>query len=260
MIRHSIVPVTGWRANIGHALFLVAWFAASRTASAQTPFDGCGTLVQGVTCPKLFQADSGGTWLLGEYGTFQVGDYVRVVGLADPGCITFCQQGGCIGNNTIQLCAVCACTGFCFGDGTGPTACPCGNNGGPGRGCANSVNSAGALVEGTGSASLSHDTVVLGGSGMPNSSALYFQGTTQSFSLFGDGFRCAGGTIVRLGTKTNASGASQYPAASDPSISVRGQVAAPGTRAYQVWYRNAATYCTTSTFNLSNGVAVTWGA
>jgi len=122
------------------------------------------------------------------------------------------------------------------------------------------VNSAGALLGGSGSASSSNDTALLAGSGMPNSSALYFQGTTQSFSLFGDGFRCAGGTIVRLGTKTNASGASQYPAAGDPSIAVRGQVLAPGTRAYQVWYRNAATYCTTSTFNLSNGVAVTWGA
>jgi len=46
------------------------------------------------------------------------------------------------------------------------------------------------------------------GSQMTNSSALYFQGTTQMAGgagiAFGDGLRCAGGSIVRLGTKTNA--------------------------------------------------------
>ncbi len=260
MVRHSNVPVTGWRANICFALFLVAGLASSRAAQAQTPFDGCGTLVRGATCPTLFLADSGGTWLLSDYATFQVGDYVRVVGIADPGCFTICQQGGCIGGNTIQGCAVCACTGFCFGDGTGPTACPCGNNGGPGRGCANSVNPTGALIAGSGNSSLANDTVVLAGSGMPDSSALYFQGTTQTSTAFGDGIRCAGGTIVRLGTKTNTTGASQYPTAGDPSVSVRGQVVTPGTRTYQVWYRNAASYCTASTFNLSNAISVSWGA
>jgi hypothetical protein len=258
MVRFSIVPITGWRAKVALALFSIAGFASSRAASAQTPFDGCGTLVQGVTCPKLFQADSGGTWVLSNTATFQVGDYVRVVGLADPGCITFCQQGGCISNTTIELCAVCSCTGFCFGDGTGPAGCPCGNNGGPGRGCANSVDPSGALLAGSGVSSLSSDTVVLAGNGMPNSSALYFQGTTQTFNLFGDGFRCAGGTIVRLGTKTNVAGASQYPTAGDPSVSVRGQVVSPGSRTYQTWYRNAAAFCTPSTFNLANGLQLTW--
>jgi hypothetical protein len=98
---------------------------------------------------------------------------------------------------------------------------------------------------------------------MPNSSALYFQGTTRqnggAGSAFGDGLRCAGGTIIRLGTKTNVGGASAYPAGGDPSVSVRGSVTVPGTRTYQVWYRNAATFCTASTFNLSNGVELTWG-
>ncbi len=28
---------------------------------------------------------------------------------------------------------------------------------------------------------------------------------------------------------------------------------------YQCWYRDAATFCTTSTFNLSNGLSLTWG-
>jgi hypothetical protein len=152
-------------------------------------------------------------------------------------------------------------TPFCFGDGSG-TACPCGNAGAAGNGCASSVNAAGANVASTGTASISADSLVLQGTGMPSSSALYFQGTTQAGggagAVFGDGLRCAGGSVVRLKTVTNVSGSSQYPGAGDPSVSVRGSVTAPGTRTYQVWYRNAAVFCTTSTFNLTNGIEVTW--
>ncbi len=153
-------------------------------------------------------------------------------------------------------------TGYCFGDGSA-TACPCGNAGTAGRGCANSLNAAGARLVATGAASITGDTLVLAGSGMPNSSALYFQGTSQQNgglgAAFGDGLRCAGGSIVRLGTKVNSAGASSYPVGADPIVSVKGLVVAPGTRTYQVWYRNAAAFCTTDTFNLSNGLSIGWG-
>jgi hypothetical protein len=149
-------------------------------------------------------------------------------------------------------------TGFCFGDGTG-TACPCANSGTAGNGCASSVNAAGANLSATGVALVSADTVVLNGTGMPNSSALYFQGTTQVSALLGDGLRCAGGTVIRLGTKANLAGASQYPSVGDLSVSQKGLLpVAGGTRTYQVWYRNAATFCTASTFNLSNGLQIAW--
>jgi hypothetical protein len=166
------------------------------------------------------------------------------------------------GNGVIDTCEGVVGFAFCPGDGSG-TACPCGNNSasGSGRGCLNSLGS-GALLSASGSASLAGDTVVLSGSGMPNSSALYFQGTVQQAggagAAFGDGKRCAGGSVVRLGTKTNAAGASSYPGAGQPSVSVKGLVTTPGTRTYQVWYRNAAAFCTPSTFNLSNGFQITW--
>ncbi len=150
---------------------------------------------------------------------------------------------------------------FCFGDGSG-LACPCGNNGAPGNGCANSVVATGGHLASTGTASIASDTLALHGSGMPDSSALYFQGTTTINSglgtLFGDGLRCAGGSITRLGTRLNVAGASSYPGAGGASISVRGQVTSPGLRTYQVWYRNAAAYCTAFTFNLTNGLSVIW--
>lgn len=99
---------------------------------------------------------------------------------------------------------------------------------------------------------------------MPNTSCLYFQGTTQQSGgagiVFGDGLRCVGGNILRLGTQSNSNGASQYPGAGDPPISVRGLVGAPGVRTYQVWYRNSAPFCTPATFNLSNGVSIVWSS
>jgi len=149
-------------------------------------------------------------------------------------------------------------TAYCFGDGTG-AACPCGNAGAAGNGCANSVNANGARLLATGVASVTSDTLRLASSGMPNSSCLYFQGTTTIAVPFGDGLRCAGGTVIRLGTKSNTGGASRYPDGADPTVSVRGLIPAAGVvRRYQSWYRNAAAYCTTSTYNLTNGAEVTW--
>jgi hypothetical protein len=119
------------------------------------------------------------------------------------------------------------------------------------------------VLAASGSARIAGDTLVLTGSGMPNSSCLYFQGTTQLSGglgvVFGDGIRCAGGTVIRLGTKANSGGMSQYPAPGDASVSVRGQVVTPGSvRTYQCWYRNAAAFCSADTFNLTNGLQVTW--
>jgi hypothetical protein len=154
-------------------------------------------------------------------------------------------------------------TSYCFGDGSA-TACPCGNASavGSNSGCLSSLGVGGKLVA-SGTASLANDTVALLGTNMPNSSALYFQGTSQQAGglgvVFGDGLRCAGGTIIRLGTTSNSAGASQYPFGAAPPVHVKGSVNTPGTRTYQVWYRNAAPFCTASTFNLTNGREISWG-
>jgi len=67
-------------------------------------FDDCGVLVQAVEC-VLFQADTGGLYLLNNLDKFQVGDYVRVRGILNPSCVSICMQGnGCIEYNTISAC------------------------------------------------------------------------------------------------------------------------------------------------------------
>jgi hypothetical protein len=154
-------------------------------------------------------------------------------------------------------------TSYCFGDGSGGVACPCTSLGNPGQGCPNSVNPLGANLAATsGNWSLAHDTLVLTGTGLPDGAGLYFQGTTRinggNGAAFGDGLRCAGGTTVRLKPVNAVGGASHYPGAGDPSISVKGMITAPGVRTYQPWYRNAAMFCTSATFNLTNGIEVSW--
>lgn len=150
---------------------------------------------------------------------------------------------------------------YCFGDGTGSN-CPCGNTGTSYNGCASSVNYSGAHLYAFGSASVGNDSFLLSAWSMPNSFALFFQGTQRTAggagAVFGDGLRCASGTIRRLGAKMNSSGMSEYPGGTDVPISVKGANTAGAVRDYQCWYRNAATFCTPSTFNLTNGVEVTW--
>ena len=152
---------------------------------------------------------------------------------------------------------------FCQGDGVDPThstGCPCGNVGVAGNGCANSANADGANLSATGTSN--PDTLTLVGSGMPtNSACIYLQGDALEDAPFGDGVRCAGGNLIRLRTKSNVGGASQYPEPGDPLVSVRGLVT-PGSgarRYYQTYYRNAAAaFCPPETFNVTNGRIVDW--
>jgi acetyl esterase/lipase len=150
-------------------------------------------------------------------------------------------------------------TPVCFGDGSG-TACPCGNATPVGEmsGCRHSLGMGGRLVA-SGMPSLSADTLLLRGTQMPDSSALYFQGTSVGAGIgFGDGLRCATGAIVRLAIQANSAGESRYPAFGDVPIGLQGGVAAPGIRWYQAWFRNAAMFCTPATFNLTNAVRIEW--
>jgi hypothetical protein len=151
---------------------------------------------------------------------------------------------------------------YCFGYGPS-TPCPCGNDSPTGSltGCLSSLGVGGKLIA-TGVSSLSNDTVALVGTQMPNSSALYFQGTAQAGTgvgtLFGDGLRCATGTVVRLGTNLNVNNASHYPSPGQQPVHTKGGLLTSGTRYYQVWYRNAAPFCLLQTFNLTNGWTLQW--
>ncbi len=159
-------------------------------------------------------------------------------------------------------------TSFCPGDGSLPTACPCGNSGGSGRGCANSQNASGAVL--TSGGSVSPDTVVLTSSGeLPGSLSIFVQGALQNPGgiVFGDGVRCVTGPLKRLYVKSASGGVAIAPGSGDPSITSRsaalGDPISPGsTRHYQTYYRDANPgFCPDppgNTFNISSGQIVVW--
>jgi len=158
--------------------------------------------------------------------------------------------------------------GYCFGDAGSGTPCPCSNdNDGsvPGSGCANGVFASGARLFGHGTASVTSDSLVLAATHLePNNSGLYFQANNDLSpgSAWGDGLRCAGGGLRRLGVRFSDGGGSSDTSAWTTPISVKaGNVVAGTTYHYQLWYRttvNPPCGPGVNDFNATNGYRVTW--
>lgn len=154
--------------------------------------------------------------------------------------------------------------GFCFGDGADAgvtSACPCGNFGSGGHGCASSMNTAGASLVARGTTAA--DDIVLLAAGLPRSTVCQFlQGDAATDVVFGDGVRCVGGSTIALRVKPSVGGLCVLPGPSDTlTISTLGgvSVGSGATRIYQVVYRNAAaSFCPPGTVNLTNAWSLTW--
>lgn len=159
----------------------------------------------------------------------------------------------------VSRCTDASFEAFCFGDAS---TCPCANANSARAGCDNSMRVGGASLEARGVARIGEDALCLIGTGMPDSAALYMQGDARANGgvgrSFGDGLLCVGGSLVRIASLTNASGGSRFPADSTSSVSRPGGIFAPCVRHYQIWYRDAAPYCTPAIFNATNGVSVEW--
>ena len=151
---------------------------------------------------------------------------------------------------------------FCNGDGSGTTL-PCGNNNDGSRGIAGARNGSsvgGASLRASGSASASIADLQLEAEGLvPSQPGLFFQGDNMingSFgNQFGDGLRCAGGSVIRLQVGFSSS-------SGDVSTTInlisKGGVSAGDQKSFQIWYRDpAGTPCGTG-FNLSNGLEITF--
>ena len=156
----------------------------------------------------------------------------------------------------------------CFGDGSA-APCPCANSGLPGHGCDNSAATGGAKLDSSGTASLTGDSLVLSASGeLPTALGIFLQGNLEVAPAgFGDGLRCAGGSLKRLYAKSAIAGSSSAPQAGDLSVSARsallGDVIHAGEqRVYQVYYRDPNLgFCAApagDSWNVSNAVRVSW--
>ena len=147
---------------------------------------------------------------------------------------------------------------YCFGDGSG-TACPCGNDGDPGQGCANSTGIGGALAA-SGSAGVGADDLTFTAVGLPPSqAALLFVGDSPANlgfgNVLGDGLMCVGSGFVRLETAvTNGGGVVDF----GPGLAATGGWSAGDSRYFQAWYRDpSASPCGTGS-NLTSAVVVTF--
>jgi Tol biopolymer transport system component len=154
---------------------------------------------------------------------------------------------------------------YCAGDGSLATACPCANNGVSGRGCENSAGTGGAALQPTGVTN--PDTVRLNATGeLPNALSIFLQGNASNAAgvVFGDGVRCAAGSLKRLYVKHASSGAASAPQPGDLSITARsaqlGDPLVPGdSRYYQTYYRDPnMAFCPAETFNVTNAVRIGW--
>jgi hypothetical protein len=152
---------------------------------------------------------------------------------------------------------------FCDGSVIGTACLACGNNGLPGFGCGNAgFPNVGAQLQWSGapSASAAGDTLQLRAMNLTGP-VMFIQsdGLASSPIPFGDGILCAAVGIRRLELCNQISGTAVTPnQPTSPKLHVQGLVSAGQTKHYQGWYRDANTFCTADTFNLTNGWSITW--
>jgi hypothetical protein len=117
-----------------------------------------------------------------------------------------------------------------------------------------------ARLFGNGVQSVSADSVELVVHDLPlQTVVVYLQGAPSSSTPFGDGRMCMTGPLRRLAVRSVSSQADAYPHAGEAGIALVGSVPpAGGTRAYQVAYRDAQSWCTPATFTISNSYVVGW--
>jgi Tol biopolymer transport system component len=163
-------------------------------------------------------------------------------------------------------------TSLCSPGLGGVISCPCANPpAGSGRGCDNSSGTGGAILTASGAAYLTQDTLVLHTTGERSTAlSVVMQGDASipAGHVFGQGVRCAGGTLKRLYTKHASGGRITAPdlGAGDPTISARcsalGAPIPPGERRYYlVYYRDPVVVggCpAASTFNGTQTGRVNW--
>ena len=145
---------------------------------------------------------------------------------------------------------------MCFGDGV-QLFCPCTNltELGAEEGCENSLG-VGALIEMTGSASLSNDDAIVHLLQAPaHQGTVLVQGATFMQVPFKDGILCTGNPTVRMEfAVTQGNGG----VSSTISLQTVGSLAPGDLRYYQWWYRDPTGSPCGNGSNLSSGMQVLW--
>jgi len=149
-------------------------------------------------------------------------------------------------------------TSFCDAADGSLASCPCSNPGLPHSGC--------DIQQSTGGVSLSIAAQETSPANRATFAATGFPATSTPTAIvirapgldgagpvaFGDGLRCVGAPVVRLGAAFAQGGFSTHTFG-------HGTGPGAGTFYYQLWFRNTpAMFCTADAFNLSNGRSLDW--
>jgi hypothetical protein len=166
--------------------------------------------------------------------------------------------------------------GFCFGDGSLLTKCPCASPdtvptpaAATAHGCANSLNFAGAGLVAVGEVAPAPGTLTFRARIAPGYSGAAFlvkgDANVTSGIAAGDGIRCVGGALVRFGAHnagTNGAllGNWTYPnGVQTTPVSIVTAQGSGEVAYYQLLYRDATVnFCTPATVNWSSGYRIAW--
>jgi hypothetical protein len=155
---------------------------------------------------------------------------------------------------------------FCSAIDGSLASCPCSNPGNPDSGCDSSIPAmqGGGLTGGirldvVAQRTAPANAATVTGTGYPTGSmpgiVVIRAAALDSAApvVFGDGLRCVGVPLMRLGASIAGGGLSTH-------VFGHGGMAGGGTFYYQLWYRSQpASYCNSAAeFNLSNGRSLVW--
>ena len=104
---------------------------------------------------------------------------------------------------------------------------------------------------------------------LPTAASIFLQGTLNvaAGAPFGDGVRCVGGSLKRIGLHAASGGVVSHPVPGDLPISERSAalgdtIPVGGTRYYQTYYRDPnPSFCPSpagNTWNVGNGQIIVW--
>jgi hypothetical protein len=160
-------------------------------------------------------------------------------------------------NNAFKIAA--APVTFCDDSDGSLASCPCANPGAPDTGCDIQQSTGGVGLSLVAQETSPLNRVTWGGSGFPAMStptSIVIRAADLDSAapvVFGDGLRCVGTPLVRLGAAFAIGGTSVHTHG-------HGAMAGTGAFRYQLWFRNTPVmFCDpTAAFNLSNGHTLVW--
>jgi hypothetical protein len=163
------------------------------------------------------------------------------------------------GDGTTCAGVTCGPAPFCDGSDNALASCPCGNAGAPDSGCDIAQGTGGVKLFVTEQETSPSNRVTFLGAGFPATdtpTAVVIRAPALDAAtpvIFGDGLRCVGTPVVRLGATLAVGGVSNHTFG-------HGSMAGLGDFYYQLWFRNTPiTFCdATAAFSLSSGRQITW--